>query len=171
MQLPAVTGFPSREHYLALKQKLSPSASSKIFDVDKLTDEEKMWNRNYNYAWQRVAVDNPWDVPDGKGSFILGPDDKGDPLYNPHLVKAAVEMFRRWRRHRPRDLPEPKFHDAEQIAHVEECCKLARRYMDHGDVRRKAALRGVTVPAPLPLIDTSWRTAAEIRAERERLGI
>jgi hypothetical protein len=95
----------------------------------------------------------------------------GDPdrLYDPGFVKQAVEMFRRWRKHRPRDLPEPAFKTTEQIAHVDECCKLARLYLDHGDIRRRAALHGRPIPPPLPVIDTSWRTADEIRLKREGL--
>jgi hypothetical protein len=146
------TMFPSREQYLSLKQKISKDGH------ERLCDQEKMWNRNYNYAWQIVIADHPWST-------------ENDPMYDAEMTWRASEMFRRWRRHRQRDLPEPAFKTTEQIAHVEECCKLARRYMDHGDVRRRAALRGQLVPAPLPLIDTSWRTEKEIRVERERLDV
>jgi hypothetical protein len=114
-------------------------------------------NRNYNYGWQSVIADSPWLM-------------ESDPRYDSEMARQAKEMFRRWRKPRAPDLPEPKIHTAEEIAHVVACGKLIKLYLDHGEARRQAIRRGVSIPAPLSLIDTARMAAAEIERATTRLS-
>lgn len=143
--------FPSLTQYVALKSKIQSAG------YENLCELEKTLNRNYNYGWQIAIANSTWNTED-------------DPRYDAKMASQAEYMFRRWKHLRTPDLPEPKRHSDEEIAHVAACAKLIRLYLDHGERRRIAAKAGRPIPPPLPVIPTDHLTAAEIATQTAALA-
>ena len=169
---PYSASFPSEAHRNEISERLKkndiPPAS--------LPDRDRFHLWSYRFAMRRIHnYDDSWEVD------VTG---RPDPWFDETMVRQAETMYaRRYRmikedgRYRPRKAGDPSVEEIslyepktdESIAHVAECAKLARLYMDHGEIRRRAAVRGRTIPEPLPLVPTDRMTAAEIRQARDRL--
>jgi hypothetical protein len=103
------TRFPNIEDHQALRQLLLSSMSD---------DQSWRWF-SYAYGFRRVALQTRDDVL---------PIDPLKKWFDPDLAAQAEAFWARTMGRRAPPLPEPRRPDptAEEIAHVEECCRQIR---------------------------------------------